>query len=134
MDCSKTGQGLKFTGNGPCCPGRRGTVMNLQNTIQIFLSGTPQLLGRTSRLRILSKANFWSVFRTFLRNANLTDSKYLVLPHPPAVWEAPGERAPGWHWRETFSKCSSFSAMLRVPKTTFLPSQNFVAPVSGVLK
>lgn len=63
--------------------------MSLQNTIQILLSGAPQLLGRRSRLRILSTVNFWSVFKRFLSNANLNDSKYLVLPHPTAACEAP---------------------------------------------
>lgn len=86
---SKTGQGLKFTGNAPCCPGRKGTLMNLQNTVQIFLSGSPQLLGRKSRLRILPRANFWSVFKKFLSNANHTESKHLVLPHPTVVCETP---------------------------------------------
>lgn len=136
---SKTGQGLNFTGNAPCCPGRKGALMNLRNTIQIFLSGAPRLLCRKSRLRISSKANFWSVFKRFLSNANLTESKYLGLPHPSAVCEAPflsgrWEGSTCWHWREAFLKCSSFSAMLGVPNTTFLQSQSFVAPVSDVLK
>lgn len=41
---------------------------------------------------------------------------------------------PGWHWGKAFLKCSSFSAMPRVPSPTFLQSENFAAPVSGVLQ
>lgn len=52
----------------------------------------------------------------------------------PQSWMA-GERAvPGWYWREAFLKCISFSAMPRIPNITFLQSQSFVDPVSGVLK